>query len=135
MKDHKKEQRPRQFDLSLSLEEQERRAREEKIHDLLPDEDEALGKAYDSRLVRRLLGYTLPYKGQLIAAVSSIEMRAVTAKRSAGDMVASLKHRARFPHCRSGGGAKGSPNGKAAVCALAASSPQVRCLWRMHPAL
>ena len=69
MNEHKKEQRHRHFDLSLSLEEQERRAREEKIQDLLPDEDEALGKAYDSRLVRRLLSYTMPYKGQLIAAV------------------------------------------------------------------
>lgn len=59
----------RDLDLGLSLEEQERRAREEKIQDLLPDEDEALGKAYDSRLVRRLLRYTLPYKGMLIAAI------------------------------------------------------------------
>ena len=79
MKDHKnkKEHRPRHFDLSLSLEEQERRAREEKIQDLLPDEDEALGKAYDSRLVRRLLGYTLPYKGQLIAAVIAMAISAL----------------------------------------------------------
>ncbi|MFW6183672.1 MAG: ABC transporter ATP-binding protein [Chloroflexota bacterium] len=65
----KNRSRDRDLDLGLSLEEQERRAREEKIQDLLPDEDEALGKAYDSRLVRRLLGYTLPYKGMLIAAI------------------------------------------------------------------
>lgn len=57
------------FDLGMSLEEQERRAREEKIQDLLPDEDEALGKAYDSGLVRRLMQQTLPYKGKLIAAI------------------------------------------------------------------
>ncbi len=57
------------IDLGLSLEEQERRLREEKIQDLLPDEDEALGKAYDAGLVRRLLSQTLPYKGQLIAAI------------------------------------------------------------------
>ncbi|HSM56133.1 MAG TPA: ABC transporter ATP-binding protein [Candidatus Sulfomarinibacteraceae bacterium] len=65
----KKGSRDRDLDLGLSLEEQERRAREEKIQDLLPDEDEALGKAYDSKLVRRLLRYTLPYKGMLIAAL------------------------------------------------------------------
>lgn len=67
--DQEKKRRPSLLDLGLSLEEQERRAREEKIQDLLPDEDEALGKAYDGRLVRRLLHFTLPYKGQLIAAV------------------------------------------------------------------
>lgn len=61
--------RQRAIDLGLSLEEQERRAREEKIQDLLPDEDEALGKAYDARLVRRLMEQTRPYKGQLIAAI------------------------------------------------------------------
>lgn len=70
MKDEKKERRRSSIlDLGLSLEEQERRAREEKIQDLLPDEDEALGKAYDARLVRRLMRFTLPYKGQLIAAL------------------------------------------------------------------
>ena len=65
----RKKERERDFDLGLSLEEQERRAREEKIQDLLPDEDEALGKAYDSRLFRRLMHYTLPYKEKLVAAL------------------------------------------------------------------
>lgn len=69
MNERKKRQRQKGIDLGLSLEEQERRAREEKIQDLLPDEDEALGKAYDSRLVRRLMEHTLPYKGKLIAAI------------------------------------------------------------------
>lgn len=36
-----------------------RQKREERIKDLLPDEreDDILGRAYDGRLVRRLLGY------------------------------------------------------------------------------
>ncbi len=32
-------------------------------------EEEALGKAYDARLMRRLLGYLAPYKGRVVAAV------------------------------------------------------------------
>ncbi|MGD2050275.1 MAG: ABC transporter ATP-binding protein [Chloroflexota bacterium] len=47
-----------------------RKLREEKIRDLLPDEEaDELGKAYDGRLVRRLLSYNLPYLNQLIAAI------------------------------------------------------------------
>jgi ATP-binding cassette, subfamily B, multidrug efflux pump len=57
------------LDLALSLEEQERLAREEKIQDLLPEEDELLGKAYDGRLVRRLMHYNMPYIRRLIAAL------------------------------------------------------------------
>ena len=57
------------FDPGLGMEEQERRDREERIKDLLPDEDELLGKAYDGRLVRRLLGYMSPYKSQLVVAI------------------------------------------------------------------
>jgi ATP-binding cassette, subfamily B, multidrug efflux pump len=57
------------LDLALSLEEQERLAREQKVQDLLPDEDELLGKAYDGRLVRRLLDYNMPYIRQLILAL------------------------------------------------------------------
>jgi hypothetical protein len=57
------------FDPGLGMEEQERRDREERIKDLLPDEDELLGKAYDGRLVRRLLGYMRPYKSQLVVAI------------------------------------------------------------------
>ncbi len=58
-----------QFDPGLGIEERERRDREERIKDLLPDEDELLGKAYDGRLVRRLLGYMRPYKGKLVVAI------------------------------------------------------------------
>ncbi|RMH01468.1 MAG: ABC transporter ATP-binding protein [Chloroflexi bacterium] len=43
--------------------------REQRIKDLLPDEDELLGKAYDGRLVRRLLQYLRPYHRKLIAAI------------------------------------------------------------------
>jgi ATP-binding cassette subfamily B protein/subfamily B ATP-binding cassette protein MsbA len=47
----------------------ERKAREARIRQLLRDDDELLGKAYDSRLVRRLFGYLTPYKASLILAV------------------------------------------------------------------
>ncbi|MCL4870287.1 MAG: ABC transporter ATP-binding protein/permease [Anaerolineae bacterium] len=48
-----------------------RQQREERIRDLLPDEreDDNLGRAYDGRLVRRLLGYIGPYKRQLYLAL------------------------------------------------------------------
>jgi ATP-binding cassette subfamily B protein/subfamily B ATP-binding cassette protein MsbA len=42
---------------------------EEQIGDLLPDEDDKLGKAYDGRLVRRLSVYLRPYTGRLILAI------------------------------------------------------------------
>lgn len=57
------------FDPAISIEEQERREREEKVKDLLPDEGELLGKAYDSRLVRRLFGYVRPYGRKMAAAI------------------------------------------------------------------
>ncbi|MEJ2748939.1 MAG: ABC transporter ATP-binding protein, partial [Anaerolineae bacterium] len=47
----------------------EREERERKIAALLNDEDELLGKAYDGRLVRRLLQYLSPYKRKLWAAI------------------------------------------------------------------
>jgi ATP-binding cassette subfamily B protein/subfamily B ATP-binding cassette protein MsbA len=47
----------------------EREAREARIRQLLRDDDELLGKAYDGRLVRRLGGYMAPYKASLIVAV------------------------------------------------------------------
>lgn len=48
----------------------DRERREEKIRDLLPqEEDDTLGKAYDSRLIRRLLGFTRPYLTALVAAI------------------------------------------------------------------
>ncbi len=43
---------------------------EERFNQLLDEEDDdTLGKAYDSRLVRRLLSETAPYKGRLIVAI------------------------------------------------------------------
>lgn len=60
------------FGKHMTPEEQERLRREEKIKDLLPneaDEDAALGKAYDSRLIKRLFGYMRPYKPQMITAI------------------------------------------------------------------
>lgn len=47
----------------------EKEAREARIKDLLNDEDELLGKAYDGRLVRRLLQFMDPYKTQLYLAI------------------------------------------------------------------
>jgi ATP-binding cassette subfamily B protein len=39
-------------------------------------EEEVLGKAYDSRLMKRLLGYIWPYKWQVLVAVIAIVLRA-----------------------------------------------------------
>src|SRR4051794_5102943 len=39
-------------------------------------EEEVLGKAYDSRLMRRLLGYLRPYKVQVIVALTAIILKA-----------------------------------------------------------
>ena len=49
--------------------EAEREAREARIRQLLREDDELLGKAYDGRLVRRLGDYMTPYKISLIVAV------------------------------------------------------------------
>ena len=47
-----------------------RKEREKKIQALIAEEeDEILGKAYDSRLLRRILGYTAPYSRRLTAAI------------------------------------------------------------------
>lgn len=46
-----------------------REAREARIRQMLRDDDELLGKAYDSRLVRRLGGYMAPYKSSLTLAI------------------------------------------------------------------
>ncbi|MCB9139348.1 MAG: ABC transporter ATP-binding protein [Caldilineaceae bacterium] len=47
--------------------------REARIRHFLPDDDDdadvMLGKAYDDRLVRRLLGFMNPYRRQLVAAI------------------------------------------------------------------
>ncbi|GAB4275014.1 MAG: ABC transporter ATP-binding protein [Candidatus Promineifilaceae bacterium] len=57
------------YDPNQSLEERERQEREERIQDMLPEEDELLGKAYDGRLVRRLLGFMKPYRTRLYTAI------------------------------------------------------------------
>lgn len=58
------------FARRASAEEEERRAREEKIRDLLPDEEEdTIGKAYDARLLGRLITYLGPYRTRTIVAI------------------------------------------------------------------
>lgn len=47
----------------------EREAREARIRQLLHDDDELLGKAYDGRLVRRLGRYLTPYKVSVLVAI------------------------------------------------------------------
>ena len=58
------------FGRRVSAEEGERESREQRIRDLLPDEeDDQLGKAYDGQLVRRLAQYLRPYRAQTLAAI------------------------------------------------------------------
>jgi len=58
------------FGNRLSAEEQERLARENRLRDLLPDdEDDSAGAAYDSRLTGRLIRYLKPYRAQTLWAV------------------------------------------------------------------
>ncbi|MCP4415282.1 MAG: hypothetical protein GY805_01585, partial [Chloroflexi bacterium] len=45
----------KQFDPKIGIEAQERHDREERIRELLREDDDILGKAYDGRLVRRLM--------------------------------------------------------------------------------
>ena len=53
-----------------TLEKSTRIQREAKVEKLLSyEEDEILGKAYDTRLVRRLLKYTAPYSARLVGAI------------------------------------------------------------------
>ena len=62
----------------LSDVERARLAREERIKDLLPDEDEdQLGRVYDAGLMRRLFGYITPYKRQLILSVIFMSISAI----------------------------------------------------------
>jgi ATP-binding cassette subfamily B protein len=42
----------------------------------MAQEEEVLGKAYDSRLMKRLLGYLRPYKWQVVVALCSIVLKA-----------------------------------------------------------
>jgi len=53
-----------------SAEDEERRKREEKVRDLLPEEDEdSIDKLYDAGLLGRLMSYLKPYQGRTIWAV------------------------------------------------------------------
>ncbi|MEZ4634343.1 MAG: ABC transporter ATP-binding protein [Caldilineaceae bacterium] len=62
--------RPWEEDRSLSEEEREFMRREAKVALLVSEEeDDLLGKAYDSRLVRRLLSFIAPYKVKMSIAV------------------------------------------------------------------
>lgn len=62
-----------------SAEEEERRSREEKIRDLLPDEDvdDVLGKAYDARLLRRLAEYLRPYGSKTLLAIALMTVSSI----------------------------------------------------------
>jgi len=40
-------------------------------------EEEVLGKAYDSRLMRRLLTYLRPYKWHVVVALASIILKSI----------------------------------------------------------
>lgn len=70
----------RRFDLGLRMEGNEREAREARIRAILHgDEDEMLGKAYDGRLVRRLLHFLTPYKIKLYWAIVLMIMNSLLA--------------------------------------------------------
>jgi len=64
-------------DSSLSAVEQERLRRERKIQDLLPDEEEAQEKTYDSRLVKRLMEYVVVYKREFVISLILIVVTSV----------------------------------------------------------
>lgn len=64
-------------EISLSAMEQERLRRERRIQDLLPDEEEAQEKTYDSRLVKRLMVYVGVYKREFIVSVILIVVSAL----------------------------------------------------------
>lgn len=58
------------FGTRLSAEEQERIARERRVRDLLPEDEEEAGVgSYDSRLARRLVTYLKPYRTKVIWSV------------------------------------------------------------------
>ena len=70
------------FDRLLALtfiESEERRMREDRIRDLLPHQDDSLGKAYDARLVRRLAGYGRPFLGQFVLSIVLMVLRSAFA--------------------------------------------------------
>jgi ATP-binding cassette subfamily B multidrug efflux pump len=46
------------------------------VREDMAQEEEVLGKAYDSRLMRRLLGYLRPYRWQVVIALASIILKA-----------------------------------------------------------
>ena len=64
-------------DSRLSAVEQEMLRRERKIQDLLPDEEEAQEKTYDSRLVKRLMVYVAVYKREFVISLLLIVVTSV----------------------------------------------------------
>ncbi len=64
-------------DSSLSAVEKEWLRRERKIQDLLPDEEEAQEKTYDSRLVKRLMVYVAVYKREFVISLILIVLTSV----------------------------------------------------------
>ncbi len=42
-----------------------------------PHQEEVLGKAYDARLMRRLVGYVRPYRGQMAVAVVLVVLSSI----------------------------------------------------------
>ncbi|MBN1484199.1 MAG: ABC transporter ATP-binding protein [Chloroflexia bacterium] len=70
--------------LSLTLEDEERRAREDRVRDLLPDQEEELGKAYDAQLFRRLFGYARPYRRMYIGAIILMVLRSLLSAAGPG---------------------------------------------------
>ena len=68
-------------------------------------EEEVLGKAYDSRLMKRLLRYLRPYRGQVAVALVSIVLKAVAdvlGPFGRNQEIAALG--AWFPVCKPAGG-------------------------------
>lgn len=66
------------FGRRFSLEEGERLAREERIRDLLPDEDEdAIRKVSDGAMLIRLLRYLTPYSSHIAGAVIAMSLSSV----------------------------------------------------------
>jgi ATP-binding cassette, subfamily B, multidrug efflux pump len=61
-----------------SAEEEERRAREAKIRDLLPEEEnDSIGGVYDSGLVGRLFGYLRPYRVRTVGAIAMMAISSI----------------------------------------------------------
>ncbi|MCO5198566.1 MAG: ABC transporter ATP-binding protein/permease [Anaerolineae bacterium] len=67
----------KQDKLSKAERERRRQEREARIADLLPDQDDKLGRVYDDRIMRRLFVYLVPYKRQLIISLIMMSFTAL----------------------------------------------------------